>query len=103
MKKYIAYCAEYGELDEFDTLEKAKEWLNKAWEEMKGDGYPDSTIDGGDYIAEITHRSEFVETDKKSNYCQIECSECKKEECDGEEWPYDSAFEKVGYIRLKKI
>ena len=103
-KKYIAYSSEFCEYEEFDTSEEAEVWLGKTWEEIKsnGEGY-DPSMEGGDYIAEITHRSEFVETDKKSNYCQIECSECKKEECDGEKRSYDSEFEKVGHIKLRRM
>ena len=101
-KKYIAYSSEFCEYEEFDTFEEAEVWLKETWEDLKEAGYH-SSIDGGDYIAKVTHRTEFIETDNRKNYCQVECHDCGKPECEGEQWPYSSEFERVGRIELKEI
>ena len=103
MKNYFAYNSDCGEQEAFETFEEAEAWLREFWKESASDGYDESTMDGGDFIAKITHRSEFVETDNKTNYCQIDCSVCEKDECEGEEWPYSNEFERVGRIELKEI
>jgi hypothetical protein len=64
-KKWIAFYAADGEWDEFDTYEEAWQWLHEwhVGDAFCGDGYASETIDGADYIAQITHRSKYVVTD----------------------------------------
>lgn len=103
-KKYIAYSSEFCEYEEFDTLEEAEAWLKETWDEIRSNGEDyDSSTNGGDYVAKITHRSTFVKADNRSNYCQVECHDCGKSECDGEEWPYSNEFERAGRLELKEI
>lgn len=103
-KKYIAYSSEFCEYEEFDTFEDAEAWLKETWDEIRsnGEGYAPS-INGGDYIAKITHRSAFVETDDKEDYCPDDCNDCNKPGCDSEQWPYGEEFDRVGNIELKEI
>ena len=103
-KNYIAYSSEFCEYEEFDTFEEAEAWLKETWDDIRsnGEGY-DPSIDGGDYIAKITHRSTFVETDNADNYCSLVCGDCDNPECDSEQRPYGSEIERVGEIKLKEI
>ena len=75
-KKYIAYSSEYCEYEEFDTHEEAEAWLKETWDEIRSNGESyDLSMGGGDYIAKITHRSTFAETDNKIELKEIESEE----------------------------
>jgi hypothetical protein len=103
-KNFVAYCADNAEFEFFETFEEAKKWLTDVWDDSSSDeGIGAETINGNDFIAKITHRSKFVETDNKKDYCQIDCCDCTKEKCDGEEWPYSSEFESVCNVMLEKV
>ncbi len=98
--KYIAFYACNCETETFKTHEEAEKWLTECWELAVDDGYSEETMYGADYIATITHRSKFIETDKKENYHEHDdnCSE----ECNLEEWPHNDDFDSVGNIVLEK-
>jgi len=89
MKKYIAYyAADYG-FQIFETFKEAEEWL-KEYDSQ--DGIAEESVDGKNYIAEVTHFSSYKVTDQKSNYTDPE-----------EEWPYDDEFDTIGIIEYKPI
>lgn len=91
--KYIAYYSENNELESFATFEEAKEWLSNIHQEAGTDtGFAEETMAGDDYIAEITHRSKFVEI---ANKCTFVPSE------DEPEWPYE--YNALGKIVMVKV
>jgi len=101
MDKYIAFYACNCETETFETFEEAEKWLMDACRESADEGYSEETIDGFDYIAKITHRSNFIETDNRNNY--HEHNENCPEDCDLEEWPYDNLFDYVGNLEMKEV
>jgi hypothetical protein len=106
--KYLAYNCEVGETETFETFEDAEKWLRDDYSEYAGtEGYSPDVCNGGDYIAKIVARSEYVVTDKIENYCKYE--ECPSENCcenpDNckiEPWPYSSSFDSIGVIEFKR-
>lgn len=69
MYRYIAYYASDNQYEYFKTFKEAEGWLQEFYQEDgSGYGFSQETIDGRDYIAEITHTSHFNVTDKKENY-----------------------------------
>ena len=105
--KYVAFYSDNHEHETFETFNQAKKWLEEGYAE----GLPEEA--SRDFIAKITHRAKFVETDNKKNYPCLrrplelaECSGCEKldEYCDGtEEWPYDSDWDYVGKIEFEEV
>jgi len=93
MDKYIAFYAANCESETFETLEEAKKWLMDGYDIE--DGYSEETMWGFDYIAKITHRSKFIETDRRKNHWKPEEGK--------DEWPYDNEFDIVGNIILEMI
>nr|MDA3940469.1 hypothetical protein [Spirochaetia bacterium] len=63
--KYMAFFAANCEIDTFETFEAAEKWLTDGYDNDSDEGYSEETMNGFDYIAKITHRSKFTETDKK--------------------------------------
>jgi hypothetical protein len=97
--KYVAFFAANCESETFETFEAAEKWLTDGYD--SDEGYSEETMNGFDYIAEITHRSKFTETDKKENYHEHN-DDCA-EDCDEEEWPYNNLFDVIGGISMEKI
>jgi hypothetical protein len=106
--KYIAFNYEANEYETFETFEEAEKWLRDDYSEyVSTEGYSPEVCNGGDYIAEIIAKSEYVITDKKENYCKHdECpnNNCTKnnDTCKLELWPYNSSFDSVGQIEFKR-
>ena len=98
--KYIAHSAIDCETETFKTWEEANKWLMDGYEDAD-EGFSEETMGGFDYIAEITHRSNFTETDKRENYHK-HTDDCP-EDCDKEEWPHNSDFDYVGKITLERV
>jgi len=96
MDKYVAFYAANCETQTFETFEEAEKWLKDGYGNDIDDGYSEETMNGFDYIAKLTHRSKFIETDNSKNYWKYEDEEGK------EEWPYDNDFDFVGYIALEE-
>lgn len=96
---YIAYDAAVCEYEFFKTFEDAKKWLID--DQDFSDGIPEEFGLGHCCIAKITHRTEVKVTDKKEYYHE-HTDDCP-EDCDEEEWPYDSDFDYVGNVVLKHI
>ena len=93
---YVAYVPDIGH-EHFSTFEEAEEFVN---EKDIDNGFSEDQCEGYCWIAKITHTTKFVETDSKEDYCEIDCTDCKKEKCDGEEWPYPSEYDRVGKVEL---
>ncbi len=93
--KYIAFDADSGESDTFESHKKALEWVIDG--NMQG-GIGPEFCSGNTYIAKITHVSKYTATQFKADYCEKECADCNDDEfkCGKEEWPYDSDFDSVG-------
>jgi len=94
--KYVAFYAANCESETFETFEEAEKWLTDGYENDIDEGYPEETLNGFDYIAKITHRSKFTETDNSDDYWKYEEEEGK------DEWPHDNAFDLIGNITLKE-
>jgi hypothetical protein len=114
-KKWIAFYAADGEWDEFDTYEDAWKWLHE-WHvgtAFGGDRYASETIDGADYIAQITHRSKYVVTDCKEThpcphkvypYCHGYDPALCPEDCPAENpWPYSTRYDNAGKVEMEKV
>lgn len=105
MKNYVAHYRANNETETFDTFEKAEKWLKDRWEEDSKDGYSEESCNGDDYIAKITHRSEFVETQNKEKdgykWNEAACGYFIDGNPDEEEWT--SEFDVLGEIRLKDV
>ena len=95
--RYVAYNAAIWEYEVFETLKEAEDWLKEDDEE----GISDEACCGKNYIAEIQYRSVVTTTDEKSNY-HVHTDDCP-EDCDEEEWPYDSDWDCVAYHSYEKI
>lgn len=95
--RYVAYDAANGEYEEFKTLKEAEDWLK----ENDGEGISQEACDGQNYIAEIQYRSVVTTIDKKEDY-HVHTDECP-ENCDEEEWPYNSDWDFIGDHSYEKI
>jgi hypothetical protein len=114
-KKWIAFYAAGSEWDEFDTYEDAWKWLHEwhVGDAFGGDGYASETVDGADYIAQITHRSKYVVTDCKESYpcphkvhpyCNGYDPALCPEDCPAENpWPYSTRYDNVGKVEMEKV
>lgn len=89
---FVAYDAANCEYEWFETFEQAAAWLKEA----NSEGISEEAIEGLSFIAQITHRTGFVETDNQKNY--HEHTEGCPADCDEEEWPYDSEWDFVGNV-----
>ena len=88
---FVAYDAANCEYEWFATFPQAVAWLKEANDE----GISDETMEGLSFIARITHRTGFVETDNRKNY--REHTDGRPVDCDEEEWPYDE-WDYVGKV-----
>lgn len=95
--KYVAFYAANCESETFETFDEAEKWLTKGYETDIDKGFSEETMNGMDYIAEITHRSKFTETDNSKDYWKYEEEEGK------DEWPHDNDFDYVGEITLEEV
>lgn len=95
--KYIAFYAANCESETFETFEEAEKWLTDGYETDIDEGFSEETINGFDYIAKITHRSEFIESANSKDYWKYEEEEGK------DEWPYDNDFDVIGNITLERV
>ncbi len=57
--KFVAFYAAGDKYEMCETFEEAEKWLNDWNDYDYADGVTQETIDGEDYIAEITHRSQY--------------------------------------------
>lgn len=103
---YVAYNCMYDELEIFNTFEEAVKWLGEDYDE----GIPSEVLDGGNFIAKITHRSKYKITDSKDKYCQKvesynDCVNCEisEEGCETEPWPYSKDFDTVGEVIYEEV
>lgn len=100
IENYIAYHSDYNEYNSFETFEEAVEWLHEM-DASGDDGIPNETIEGRNFIAQITHRSNYKIIDKKSNY-HCHDDNCP-DDCKKEEWPYQSEFEVAGSVEYLPV
>jgi hypothetical protein len=96
-KKFAAYDAADCDIEFFDTKEDAEKWLTQN----DYDGVSEESVEGKNWIAEIKWRSVFYETDRKSDYHE-HTDDCP-ENCNEQEWPYDSNFDSVGFIKYEEV
>ena len=96
-ENWLAFDSDAYEDDTFETLEEAKAWLTENNEEGIGEG----AMSGRSFIAKITHRTKFTETDQKENY--HEHTDACPEDCGEETWPYDPDFENVGKLDFVEV
>ena len=97
--KYVAFFAANCESETFETFDEAEKWLLRGYQD--DELFSEETMEGFDYIAKITHRSKFTESDNKENYHE-HTEDCPKD-CDIEEWPYDNDCDKVGKITMEEV
>jgi hypothetical protein len=114
-KNWIAYHASGGDWETFATFSEAARWLRKMQEieAFNCGGYGEETLEGKDWIARVTHRSTFKETDSKKNYpCPHgvasfcvggDADACIKDCPDNEPWPYASGIDVVGDVVLDRV
>ena len=111
-EKYVAYCSSACEYETFNTFEEAKDWIMEG--AIDYDGISEGVADGDDFIAKITHRTKFIETDSVKNYpCPHGLPYCSddffddprcKENCPDEDpWPYSSENESVGNVVVSEV
>jgi len=98
-KNYVAFFSESCEFETFETFEEAEKWLRDCYE----DGFPQETMDGEDFIAKITHRSCFTETDNKDNYKYAYEDDIPIDDEISEAWPHSSEFDIVGKLTFELI
>lgn len=98
-EKYVAHFRAENEYEEFDTFEEAEKWLFEA--QHYDDGFSLESMQGGDYIAKITHRSKYTETDCKENY--HEHTDMCTPDCEREEWPYSNEYDVVGEMTMEAV
>ena len=99
MKNYIAFFSENYEFETFETYEQAEKWLRDWYVE----GFPQESMDGKDYIAKITHRSKFTETDNKKNYKYVYEDDIPIDDENSEAWPHSSEFDVVGNLTFEPM
>lgn len=99
MKNYVAYFSEQGEFEFFETHEEAESWLRDWYNE----GFPEETMEGRDFIAKVTHRSKFTETDRKENYKYVYEDDIPEDDDESEYWPHDSEIDVVGNLTFEPI
>jgi len=92
MNKYAAYYAADDVYRTFESFQMAKDWLIEC-DEVE---IADETIDGQNFIAQITHWSKFVSTDKRTNYHE-HSNQCPNP-CEKETWPYGGDADVIGKI-----
>jgi hypothetical protein len=72
------------------SFKEAQEFLKGHYEyDGTDEGFTEETVNGWDYIAEITHRSNYIVDDEKSNYA------------DEEEWLHEA--DTAGHIEIVPI
>jgi hypothetical protein len=98
MDKFVAYDHDAYDYETFESLEKAINWIV---EYNSQDGISEGAILGRCYVAKITHRSKFIELDRKADYHE-HTDDCP-EDCDEEEWPYDNDADSVGRIEMVPV
>lgn len=105
--KYVAFNCIYDEIEEFNTFEEAVKWLEAI---DYDEGIPSEVVNGGNFIAKITHRSKYKITDSKDKYCQKvesynDCVNCEigEDDCETEPWPYSDDVETVGEVIYEEV
>jgi hypothetical protein len=98
--KFVAHYAANNETESFLTFEDAEKWLQNQYDEDSSEGFSQESCGGDDYIAKISHRSCFIETDKKSDYPWDESAQANINS-DGEEWCSEHDF--IGKIVLQEV
>ena len=104
IKKYIAYYAADNETEEFETFDQAKKWLESFHDDARCDeGYSEESCGGEDYIAKITHRSKFTETDNIKNYPIWDEENQEYVNDDGDCWNHSSNIDIEGDLTIEEI
>ena len=100
IRSYIAYYSADNQFEEFETFEEAKKWLEEMW--GHDDEISEETVMGKDFIAEVTHRSQFkVTQDKeKDGYKWNEEAQGYFIDGDPDEEEWTSEYDKIGEVKL---
>jgi hypothetical protein len=99
MENYLAFYSEESEFQLCETYEEAEEWLRDWYDE----GFPEETMKGNDFIAKVTHRSKFTETDRKENYKYVYEDDIPEDDDESECWPHDSDIDIVGKLTFEQV
>lgn len=89
---FVAYEPIGGDVEYFDTYEKAEKWLLA---QDFSDGYDDEYVDGSAFIAQILSHSKFIENDNKNKYPRVVNGET-------EDWPYGADIDVIGDLVMEK-
>ena len=95
--RYVAFDSANGEYQEFKTIKDAENWLTEGDEE----GISEDACNGRNYIAEIQYKSVVTKLEDKSDYHE-HTDDCP-DDCEEEEWPYNSDFDWIGNHHYEKI
>ena len=85
-ENYIAHDGASGDTESFLTFEQAENWLKIC----EDGAISQEAVEGRSYIAKITHRSKYTETDNKKNY-------------PAGDWPHDNEFDSVGDVTYEPV
>jgi hypothetical protein len=96
--RFVTYEAENSDYEFHDTLGEALKYLNDA---DYSEGFSTEAMEGENFIAEITHRSKFTETENREAY-HVHTEECEKNNCQLEEWPYGN-WDFVGDLTYEPV
>lgn len=92
MKRYLTYDACQGDFNHHDTIEEAREYLEKMFFDSDDKVYHPDTSDCR--IFELKEVVEVEVTHKKSDY-EYENEEDIPEGSDGEAWPWDNELDEI--------
>lgn len=95
--RFVTYEAENCDYNFFDTIEEAFKYLNDA---DYSEGFSTEVMEGENFIAEITHRSKFTETENRESY-HVHTDMCPVD-CELEEWPYPD-FDYIGEVSYEPV
>jgi len=105
-EKYVAYSSIEDEFKTFDTFNEAEVWLSNTYKDLidaEMEIYSEDSCNGGDYIAQITHRSKYIEIDSIKDYPTYDEINGEYTTEDGEPWPYADEYDSVGSIVFQGV
>lgn len=100
--KFVAYYAAEHEFETCLTFSAACDWLREKYKKDGPEGFSEETIDHRDFVAEISHRSKYIEKAKRDDFKWDEQAGGYFNE-DNEEWVYGDEFESIGDIELEPV
>lgn len=99
---YVAHYDANNDTEEFETFKEAKNYLEEQYSVDSCEGFSEESCEGGDYIAKITHKSIFIETqNKEKDGYKWDEERCGYFDADGDEWI--SEDDNLGEIQLREL